>query len=611
MCGIAGAYGRRLPSADALRAASAALAHRGPDGEGLYTNVQRDHAIALVHRRLAILDLHTRSDQPFRFGDGVLAYNGEIYNYVELRTDLQGLGHVFQTTGDTEVLAHALQEWGEDALDRLEGMWALAWYDERRATLLLSRDRFGEKPLYLWKREGVLYFASEVKGLAALAGSWPSVNEDHLVRYLINGYKALYKTAETFYRGVEELPAATCLSATDGVVAGPRRYWTPAVAPDEELSYQDAVSATREAVIKAVRLRLRSDVPLAFCMSGGVDSNTLIATAQRVLNCQVHGFTIVNTDARYDEQALVDVAVQELGIRHTPIRLEQRSFLGNLRRLVASHDAPVYTISYYVQWQLMAAIAAEGYKVTISGTGADELFTGYYDHHNLYLYEVRRDPTHHAAALAAWRMHQASVVRNPFLQDPDLYLKDPTRRDHIYLKADVFAGWLRQPWAEPFVEVDYGAGLLRNRMLNELFAEAVPVILHEDDLNAMSFSMENRSPFLDRGLFETAYRVPVRHLVQDGRAKAVLRDAMRGIVPDAVLDSRRKVGFNAPILELLDARDPEVRATLLDDSPIFDLVKKEKIEALLDEATLENSASKVLFSFVNMKMFLEQQAAVA
>jgi len=611
MCGIAGSYGRGLPSEVSLRAASAALRHRGPDGEGFFTSVRAGAAVALVHRRLAILDLHTRSDQPFTFEETVLAFNGEIYNYLEIRDTLQALGHRFHTTGDTEVLAHALREWGEGAFDRLEGMWALAWYDQRLGRLLLSRDRFGEKPLYLWQREGTLYFASEVKGLAALAGVWPSINDAHLLRYLINGYKSLYKTTETFYREVEELPVGTSLAAADGQIDRPRRYWTAAVAADETWSYADAVAAVREAVIDAVRLRLRSDVPLAFCMSGGVDSNTLIATAQRVLGCDVHGFTIVNTDARYDEQELVEEAVRRLGIRHTPIVLESRGFLDALRRLVAAHDAPVYTISYYVQWQLMAAIAAEGYKVTISGTGADELFTGYYDHHNLYLYEMRHDPARHAAALAAWRTHQAGIVRNPFLQDPDLFLKDPTVRDHIYLKNDVFAAWLYRPWHEPFVEVDYGCGLLRNRMLNELFAEAVPVVLHEDDLNAMSFSMENRSPFLDRRLFETAYRVPVRHLVQDGRAKAVLRDAMRGIVPDAVLDSRRKVGFNAPILDLLDARDPAVRAALLDDSPIFDLVRKDKIEALLDAPDLENSASKALFSFVNMKMFLEQHAAVA
>jgi asparagine synthase (glutamine-hydrolysing) len=246
---------------------------------------------------------------------------------------------------------------------------------------------------------------------------------------------------------------------------------------------------TREAVINSVRLRMRSDVPLAFCMSGGVDSNSLISVASRVLGCDVHGFTIMNTDARYEEQALVNQAVKELGIRHTPVHLEQRGFLDNLQRLIQAHDGPVSTISYYVHWQLMQAVAGQGYKVTVSGTAADELFTGYYDHHNLYLHEVAKEPELHAKALAAWKKHQAPIVRNPHLKDPDLYLKNPGFRDHIYLRNEEFASWLRNPWMEPFTETDYGTNLLRNRMLNELFAEAVPVILHEDDLNAMSFSM--------------------------------------------------------------------------------------------------------------------------
>ena len=608
MCGIAGYYGPVVPAAARLEASSASLAHRGPDGQGIYVRACAGRPVALVHRRLAVIDLDPRSDQPFRFDGAVLIFNGEVYNYLEIRRELEARGHAFRTSGDTEVLAHALREWGERGLDRLEGMWALAWYDERDGTLLLSRDRFGEKPLYLWRRDDGLYFASEVKALAALAGAWPDINESHLLRYLINGYKALYKTAETFFRHVEELPPATCLTLDGGAVAPPRRYWTPQPVEDPSLSYEDAVAATREAVIDAVRLRMRSDVPLAFCMSGGVDSNTLIATARRTLHCDVHGFTIVNTDERYEEQDLVTQAVSELGVRHTSIPLERQGFLENLRRLVEAHDAPVYTITYYAHWKLMQAIAGEGYKVTISGTGADELFTGYYDHHNLYLYEVAKDPERHARALAEWYEHQSGLVRNPHLKDPDLYLRDASMRDHIYLHNDVFAGWLHRPWAEPFTEADYGSGLLRTRMLNELFGEAVPVTLHEDDLNAMSFSMENRSPFLDRRLFDVAYSIPVRHLVRDGRAKAVLRDAMRGIVPDAILDNPRKVGFNAPILDLLDAHDPDMRAFLLDDSPVYDLIRKDRIEALLTETALANSASKFLFYFINMKMFMDSRS---
>ena len=166
----------------------------------------------------------------------------------------------------------------------------------------MSRDRFSEKPLYLWRRDGGIYFASEVKGIAALAGAWPEANENHLLRDLHNGYKALYKVEETFFRGVTELPRASWMRLSAGGERGPIRYWTPRIAEDANLSYADAVAATREAVLNSVKLRLRADVPLAFCMSGGIDSNALIATAKKLLNYDVHGFTIVNSDLRYEEQ---------------------------------------------------------------------------------------------------------------------------------------------------------------------------------------------------------------------------------------------------------------------------------------------------------------------
>ena len=608
MCGIVGYFGLNLPTEDKLEAANAALYHRGPDGSGSYSHRHSSgQAVAFAHRRLAIIDLDSRSNQPLRIEDSVLVFNGEIYNYIEVRKTLQQLGHKFFTDGDSEVLARALRQWGQAALDRLEGMWAFAWYDELDGTLLLSRDRFGEKPLYLWRRDGGIYFASEVKGLASLAGTWPNINENHLLRNLINGYKALYKVSETFYHGVEELPAGTCLTLSPNNKSRQARYWEPQQKIEEGMTYQDAVERTREAVLNSMKLRLRADVPLAFCMSGGIDSNCLIAAASRELGCNVHGFTIVNTDARYEEADLVNHAVKELDIKHTSITPEKKGFLENLKVLVDAHDAPVCTVSYYVHWQLMRAIAEQGYKVSISGTGADELFTGYYDHHNMYLSEITHDSELYAASRVEWQTHLSPIVRNPYLKDPDVFVKDPSIRDHIYLNNDKFSKWLYSSWSEPFCEKRYDSSLLRNRMMNELFNESVPVILHEDDLNAMHFSMENRSPFLDRKLFETAYSIPVEHLVQKGRAKAVLRDSMRGIVPEAILNNREKVGFNAPILDLVDVQDPEVRDYLLTDSPVYDLVRKDKIESLLEHDDLPNSMSKFLFSFINTKMFLEKE----
>jgi asparagine synthase (glutamine-hydrolysing) len=276
---------------------------------------------------------------------------------------------------------------------------------------------------------------------------------------------------------------------------------------------------------------------------------------------------------------------------------------------VRQHDAPVYTITYYAHWLLMESIAKQHYRISISGTAADELFTGYYDHHLAYLYEVRQDRELHESSIRAWQQHIQPIVRNPFLKDPDLFIKNPGAREHIFLKSDEFREALISRWQEPFAESSYSSSLLRNRMLNEIFHEATPVILHEDDLNAMYFSIENRSPFLDRDLFEFCNRIPSRHLMRDGYTKVVLRDAMRGIVPAAILESRRKVGFNAPISAFLDVTRPEVLSQLLDDSPIFEHVHKQKVEELLRKPTLPNSESKFLFSFITTKLFLEEFAS--
>jgi asparagine synthase (glutamine-hydrolysing) len=560
----------------------------------------------LLHSRLKIIDLDERANQPFRDGPRWMALNGELYNYVEVKESIKDRAGAFSTTSDTEVF---LKAWGLDGpavLDWCEGMWAFAVYNEEDGSLHLSRDRFGEKPLYLYRDRGGLYFGSEVKFIAALLGRKLKVDCGHLHRFLVNGYKSLYKEKRTFYEGLEELSPATVLKIGPDGKEESRRYWTPAFRPDDGMTYEAAVAGARERLIRAVELRLRADVPLAFCMSGGVDSNALVAIAKKVFKYDVHGFTIVNTDARYEESDLVEASVAELGVRHTDIPVQTQEFLPRLRELIRGHDAPVYTITYYAHWLLMKAVSEHGYRISVSGTAADELFTGYYDHHLAYLYEVRGESELHARSRENWLRHIKPIVRNPFLQDPDAFIKDPGMRGHIFLDAEGFGAFLKTPWSEPFAETRYTDSLLRNRMLNELFHEATPVILHEDDLNAMYYSIENRSPFLDRGLFEFCNSIPSRHLVRDGMAKAVLRDAMKGIVPEQVRTNRRKVGFNAPIFSFLDVKDPAVAAEVLRDSPIYDHVQRGAVEALLAKPSLRNSESKFLFYFLCAKMFLEE-----
>jgi asparagine synthase (glutamine-hydrolysing) len=607
MCGIAGYHGRVPVPLERADACLALMGRRGPDYRESRSWVTPGGThTCLLHSRLSIIDLDARANQPMTVDGGWIVFNGELYNYIERSAELEREGVRLRTRSDTEVMLASLRHTGWDVLERCEGMWAFAVYDEERGSLALCRDRFGEKPLYVLRDNTGVYFGSEIKFIAALAGRRLEVNRDHLWRYLVNGYKALYKRPHAFFKDIEELPPATVLHLDSEVNATEQRYWQPSCALKDEMTFEEAVAGARSRLIRSMEIRLRADVPLAFCMSGGVDSSALISIAKRVFGYDVHGFTIVNTDARYEESDMVDLSVRELAVRHTAVPMTTTDFLSGLRQLIRYHDAPVYTITYYAQWLLMRSIAQAGYRISVSGTGADELFSGYYDHHLAYLQEVREDGALHARSLAAWQQHIRPIVRNPFLSDPDLFVRSSEFRDHIFLDAEGFAKYLRFEWNEPFSEARYTDSLLRNRMLNELFHESVPVILHEDDLNAMFFSIENRSPFLDRDLFDFCNTIPTRHLIRDGKAKAVLREAVRGIAPDAIVDNRRKVGFNAPILDFLDVQDPAVRDYLLNDSAIFDYVNRAKIEALIAKTDLPNSESKFLFYFLNCKMFLEE-----
>ncbi len=607
MCGIAGVIAAQPPDAGRVRAALDTMRRRGPDAEGVYQGRLGNHAVTLLHTRLSIIDLDPRANQPFVRDGLALSYNGELYNYVELRAALEARGHRFSTRSDTEVLIEAYRAWGEGCLDRFEGMWAFALLDEAKGTLLLSRDRFGEKPLYTMQKDGALYFASEVKALAALAGEWPAVDRAQIRRYLVNGYKALYKQPASWFEGVREIPAAHYVALGEPRMNEPKRYWDLRYAP-EPMSLDEAREGTRERLFEAVKLRLRADVPIAFCLSGGIDSSALAGIAAKHFGQQLHAFSVVDSDPRYDERDNMTATVDYLGCAHHVAYTSTAGFFERLTRQIGYHNAPVATITYYMHAFLSEAIHEAGFRVAISGTAADEMFTGYYDHYGFWLAEMsaRQD---FPALLDDWRGSYGRHVRNPVLQDPLVFQKRPDERGHIYLNADLFDGFLSAPLGERFEEAPYSENLLRKRMLNELFHECVPVILQEDDLNSMMVSIENRSPYLDRGLTEFLFRVPAEHLIKDGYAKFLLRSAVEGLVPESVRLDKRKRGFNASIDSLIDRKDPETRAHLLDDSSIFDLVRRDAVEQFLDADMTDNSFSKFLFSFVSAKTFMDQHAA--
>lgn len=604
MCGIAGVLGPASRGNETLRRAAQSIRHRGPDASGQWSGAIGALHLDLLHTRLAIIDLDMRAAQPFEAEGCVLVFNGEIYNYRELRQELKSLGWSFRTESDTEVLAIAYRAWGPDCVNRFEGMWALALYDSRTNQLWLSRDRLGEKPLYVAHWDGCLFFASEVKALTALAGRNPQVNQTQLRRYLVNGYKSLKKQPATFWDDVEEFPAGSSALLQVPAQYRPQQYWNLSTT-QQSMSRADAVQGVVERLTRATELCMRADVPVGFCLSGGVDSGALASIAARRLGCDIHAFSIIDTDDRYDESREIGAVVTALGCAHTAIHTSRHGFLDRLQRQVQAHDAPVATISYYLHGFLSEAIAANGYKVAISGTGADEIFTGYYDHYAFWLADRVRQGDR-SALVADWKSGMGSVVRNPYLQDPFVFEKNPGERGHIYLDRAVFNDLLVAPFDEDFFEQSYSGDVLRNRMLNELMHESVPIMLQEDDLNSMMYSIENRSPFLNAELISFMNQVPSEHLIHQGFTKSILRDAVDGLLPDAVRCDRRKRGFNGSILSLIDPHEAKAREWLLDHgSPIFDYVARDRFSEFIDGDFTDNASSKFLFSFISAKCFLE------
>ncbi|MEY3397538.1 MAG: hypothetical protein RL220_132, partial [Bacteroidota bacterium] len=313
--------------------------------------------------------------------------------------------------------------------------------------------------------------------------------------------KSLYKSGEHFLEGIEEIDISTIVNVAHDLRLKEYRYWSPAYNPDSSMTMEAAIEGSRHHLIESMRLRLRSDVPLAFCLSGGVDSASLVSIAAKVFNAKVNTFSIIDRDHRYDEFENIQATVNDTGCSSTKIILEPGdSNIARLEELIRYHDAPVATISYFVHSMLSESISGSGYKISISGTGADEMFTGYYDHFIMHLFEMR-DTTDLPRLKKEWETHVLQYVRHPDFRKWDYFIEDHRRRSHIYFNNDEFRKLLKVEFAEEFTEVKYSQSLLRNRMMNEMFAEVVRVILHEDDLNSMKYSIENRSPFLDKNLF--------------------------------------------------------------------------------------------------------------
>jgi asparagine synthase (glutamine-hydrolysing) len=576
MCGIAGLL-YATPTRDdgeLLRSFSRSLAHRGPDGHGFLrwsadgqVSTSRDLVpfekcqVALAHSRLAILDLTDASHQPMSTPDGRfhLVFNGEIYNFVELRNELEQCGVTFRSSGDTEVLLAALAAWGQAALKRLVGMFAFALLDVKRRSVILARDPFGIKPLYYTDWQRGVAFASELKPLVGLPGVGRRVSPQQLYDYLTYGLTDY--ASSTMVDGVFQVPAASVVEiSADDVRAGtPQVYWRPDLGKRIDVSFKEAASRLRELFLDSVRLHMRSDVPIGAALSGGIDSSAIVTAMRRIagssLNLQT--FTYVATGSRYDEERYADLAGREAGAQMHKVQASPDELLHELDQLIHAQDEPFGSTSIYAQYRVFRSAAERGVKVMLDGQGADELLGGYRHFLAARIASlVRRGRL--AAATRLWRRAKRlpSSGQAPPCGLHALGLLLPRPAHTLALKAvgrSPAPSWLSPQWlAECDVKVGpptqaRGPCYLRNQLWTTIRETSLPSLLRYEDRNSMHHSIESRVPFLTPALVEFVLALPEEYIVgYDGTSKRIFREAIRDIAPDEILSRRDKIGFATP-----------------------------------------------------------------
>jgi asparagine synthase (glutamine-hydrolysing) len=564
MCGICGKVyfdAQRTITRAELEQMSRTLAHRGPDGEGIWI----DGHVGLAHRRLAIIDLRAVAGQPMSNEDGSiwLTFNGEIYNFQELRVELKARGHVFRTSSDTEVIVHAYEEYGRACLSRFRGMFAFALWDARTRTLFLARDRVGKKPLYYYRGHDRFVFGSEIKALLTDPAVPREPDPIALDHYLALQYIPAPLTA---FRGVYKLPAAHWLALHDGhIEIG--RYWHLRYTPKRPLSMRDATAELQCRLAEAVRLRLVSDVPLGAFLSGGVDSSAVVAHMARAMDSPVRTFSVGFAEAVFDERPFARMVAESYGTAHAELVVEA-PVVDILPRLVWHYDEPLGDASAVPSYAI-AALTRQHVTVALNGDGGDENFAGYDRYITARLlrhgdviplpvrracaamlrrlpvdWPQRRSPLGRLVKIAAI-MAQTPARRYARLGGHFL----PEERQRVY--TDAFRAAVAESDPEGvFVNVfarsdtDDWTDTALNADVNLYLADDLLVKM---DRATMAHSLEARSPFLDHVLMEYVASLPPSFKLAGFQKKRVLKASLRGLVPGAVLD-RPKMGFCAPIM---------------------------------------------------------------
>jgi len=611
MCGIAGFinFDKRDITHSILKDMSDVIVHRGFDDEGyvlidqnssefvLYSGSESPESIknnfplfnssqylksaniGLSHKRFSIIDLTIGGHQPFVDKNQVccVVYNGEIYNYVELREQLQNKGVVFRTQSDTEVLVEAYKAWGVDCFSRLNGFWAIALYDFKKNRLIISRDRLGKKPLYWTKVESRIYFASEIKSLLKVpaVAQRIKVNEKAIYPWLKHGLRDL--NFSTFFEGIYSLPSASWSVVDENFPNNINTFWeAPKFRKSEsDISIPEACSSIRDTLDDAVKIRLRADVPWSVELSGGIDSSLLVALAAQNYNKKITTYTVRFPDKQWNEEPYARSIAEHYDTNYKVIESPLENFWIQLLPFSYLEEEPYHSPNLQTEMVIWSIMRANNTKVTLNGAAGDELFAGYTRYYTQAQIENLKTGNLKYFFNNAWNWSEIQSSLKSLALTSKWLLEDAGRWLVSKYLSD---GFNKVPYLKNGFSTNeqFNSFTLTDSLYNDMTNTIMPYWLRSDDKGYMAIPIEIRAPFLDYRLVEMAMQLPVTYLLRNGWHKWILRKACEDILPHDVLWRKKKMGFPFPYQRFYENSDKILNTIFKNaNNPYIDFSKKD------------------------------------
>ena len=610
MCGIAGFHSKTIElDKKKLKKVKTLMSIRGPDGFGKYQfNLKNKKKVCLLHSRLMIIDPSERSNQPMKDENGILIFNGMIYNYLEIKKDLISKKINFNTNSDTEVLLKFLNYYGPNKLEKLDGMWAFAYFNFKNKNLILSRDKFGEKPLYYSFRNKKFIFGSNPNYILSLDDQSYKINYPKLISYIEYSFRSLFFDNQSLFENISQLNPGSFLKLGQDNKIEIKRYWSPEKnILNTNKKYSNIINILKIKFKESIKKRLISDFPISCALSGGIDSGSIVSIAKKKFNKKINCFSIDPKNKNYNENKNILSVINQNNLNHSFVKIKKNNIqnLNVLEDIIKKTSNFVPTTTWFIFNSLCKKIKESNYKVILSGAGGDEMYGGYYTHHLHFLYSIR-NKNYFNIKFNEWKKHVLPLIRNKNLKNFKTFRNLKSNKDRKFLEYLGNAIFIKKKSPKLKIpklknKLDY----FKQNLFLDFFHFTLPGQLAPMDNIAMYNGLENRSPLLSGEIYKYLLSVPTKFYIQKGYNKKILRDILNDILPKKIIKDRNKIGFYMDIDNIFDFKSPKIKNLIFKNKFIKKNIYLDKIDEIIKKNNKNNQESHFLLSLINISLFLK------